>query len=103
MISFKTTETEQLLIEKAARRAHKLAKKHGVNYPIIDATMDLAAVHLNACMLDLNKLNQADDFNFSHDVFGIRRHLDRTTGQLGGCFSPRCEWHTAASSSVAAE
>ena len=31
----------------------------------------------------------ADDFNFGHDVFGIYRHLDRTTGKLMNCFVPR--------------
>ena len=50
--------------------------------------MDLCAVG-GSCPMDWDRLIEADDSNFAHDVFGIRRHMDRTTGQLGGCFLPR--------------
>lgn len=56
----------------------------------MDITMDLTACHANGNPLDLQKLLDADDFNFIHDVFGIRDHLDRDTGQLRDFFSPRC-------------
>lgn len=39
--------------------------------------------------IDLDALAQADDFNFIHDVAGVCRHLDRTTGKLTDCFIPR--------------
>ncbi|PZP71805.1 MAG: hypothetical protein DI590_05960 [Methylorubrum populi] len=52
--------------------------------------MDLTATHLNGCPLRLRELLGAGDTNFWHDINGIERHLDRTTGQLGGFFSPRC-------------
>lgn len=39
--------------------------------------------------INLDALAQADDFNFLHDVTGIMRHLDRSTGQLTDHFSPR--------------
>lgn len=80
---------EMRLIDAAADRAVALAKKAGVKYRKLDAAMDLTAAHLNGSKLDLLKLVAADDFNFGHDVFGIRRHLDRSTGKLGGCFVPR--------------
>lgn len=32
----------------------------------------------------------ANDSDFGHDIFGIRRHIDRITGRLGGEFQPRC-------------
>lgn len=51
--------------------------------------MEITACHLNGCKLDLQALSQADDFNLQHDVFGIRRHLDRDTGKLKDCFLPR--------------
>jgi hypothetical protein len=51
--------------------------------------MDLAACHCNGCPLQLTELLDADDFNFSHDIFGIRRHLNRTTGKLDDRFLPR--------------
>jgi hypothetical protein len=37
----------------------------------------------------LDALSRADDFNFIHDVSGIVRHLDRSTGKLMNCFVPR--------------
>ncbi len=51
--------------------------------------MDLVACHANGCPLDFERLSDADDFNIAHDVFGIRRHLDRETGQLTDHFLPR--------------
>lgn len=39
--------------------------------------------------IDLDALADADQFNFIHDVGGIVRHLDRSTGKIGGCFIPR--------------
>ena len=35
-------------------------------------------------------LHQFDDANFGHDISGIYRHLNRETGELEGCFLPRC-------------
>lgn len=51
--------------------------------------MDLTAVHRNIAPLRLQELLDTDAFNFTHDIGGIRRHLDRETGELGGCFVPR--------------
>lgn len=52
--------------------------------------MDLAAVNAT-CPLDLDRLAfDFPAFDFCHDVAGIVRHLDRETGELGGCFLPRC-------------
>lgn len=39
--------------------------------------------------LDWDRLLEADDFNFLHDLEGISRHMDRSTGRLGDCFVPR--------------
>jgi hypothetical protein len=55
----------------------------------IELEMDLVAVHMNVCALRLDELLLADEFNFSHDILGIRRHLNRQTGELGNCFMPR--------------
>lgn len=56
----------------------------------MDWRMDVIATHANGNPLDLAKLLSADDFNFEHDMFGICRHLDRSTGKLLNHFSPRC-------------
>lgn len=57
---------------------------------LLAADMDITACHLNGCPLDLGKLMNARDGDFGHDVFGIRRHINRTTGQLEEGFAPRC-------------
>lgn len=51
--------------------------------------MDIIATHANGCPLRLEELLTAERFDFSHDVFGIRRHIDRQTGKLQDCFLPR--------------
>lgn len=60
------------------------------DHQFTEVCMDLTATHLNGCPLDLDALLAMDDSNFLHDVAGIRRHLDRRTGQLTGEFRPRC-------------
>lgn len=72
-----------------AQRAASLAAEVGVNYPIMDASMDIDACHSNGCPLDLRALLAANDGNFGHDVFGIKENIDRKTGQLQNCFWPR--------------
>ena len=54
----------------------------------LNLTMDLAAAHI-ACPLNLEKLLKADNFNFLHDIEGIRRYIDRNTGKMKKCFLPR--------------
>lgn len=82
---------EIAIIGEIARRAHKLAARLGVDYPVLTAMMDIEACHCNAVPLRLADLKLADDANFGHDVFGIRAHLNRSTGMLEDCFVPRYE------------
>ena len=85
-----TTDKATMTTEAAiAKRAASMAAIAGFNYPILDATMDIDACHSNGCPLKLHELLEADDFNFAHDAFGIRKHIDRTTGKLQDCFVPR--------------
>lgn len=58
-------------------------------YKPINLEMDLIACHLNGNPLKLKELLAADDFNFVHDLAGISRHINRETGALEDCFSPR--------------
>ena len=88
-ISFKASKREFEAIDAIAQRAVALAVKLGVQYSIQEAMMDITATHANGNPLRLFDLAAADEFNFGHDVFGIRRHIDRTTGKLGDCFVPR--------------
>lgn len=88
-ISFKASKQEYHLIGKIAKRASKLASSFAVDYSVATANMDISACHANGNPLDLEALLAADDGNFGHDVFGIRRHINRSTGELGDCFVPR--------------
>jgi hypothetical protein len=85
-VIFGATAAEYRIISQIAKRAYEIS--NGA-LAVMDTAMDLDACHSNGCPLHLADLLAADDFNFAHDVFGIRRHLDRRTGKLGDCFVPR--------------
>lgn len=85
MIKWKTIGNDGELIEKIATRALEM----GLNEDKKEVMMDVTAVHLNDVELDLQRLLDADDFNFAHDVNGIRRHVDVHTGKLLRGFLPR--------------
>ncbi|NWG25895.1 MAG: hypothetical protein HXY30_16020 [Pseudorhodoplanes sp.] len=87
--SFSVSQAEANIIHKIARRAVaqlQVLSVHGCT--VLDVHMDIIACHANGCPLRLEDLLAADPFNFAHDVLGIARHLNRTTGQVEG-FSPR--------------
>jgi len=89
-VSFKIGSREEArTISKIAQRAVAMAASAGVDYPFMDADMDVTACHSNGCPLRLDELLAADEGNFGHDVFGIRRHLNRKTGVLEDAFHPR--------------
>lgn len=89
MIKWTFTKAEHKLADRIAARAQRLANERGFQYEIEDASMDVLAVHCNDVPLRLSELLEADDFNFAHDMFGIRIKLDRTTGKLKDGFVPR--------------
>lgn len=89
-VRFDVSRDDGEVIADIAHRAHGLSIKHGLkDSSLMDWSMDITAAHRNGCPLRLRELIAADDFNFSHDVFGIRRYLNRETGELGSCFVPR--------------
>lgn len=88
-VSFKTTKDETIAIGMIVARAAKIASDAGLKIDCMSLSMDLCAVHANGCPMDFYRLLSADDSNFAHDVFGIRRHLDRSSGKLMDCFRPR--------------
>lgn len=87
-ISFESSWKDSALIHKIALRAVKMAAADRT-YRLQDAMMDITVTHCNGCPLKLADLLAADDFNFSHDIYGIRRHLNRDTGKLEDHFLPR--------------
>lgn len=90
LIDWSISEEDYAEVAKATQRAEIMARKAKRPFDIKECEMDLTAVHLNDTALDLVRLNEFDDFNFAHDVFGIQRHIDRTNGKLTRCFMPRC-------------
>ena len=52
------------------------------------ANMDISAAHISR-PLNLRDLLASGDLNFTHDVFGIMRHINRETGELEDFFVPR--------------
>jgi len=74
-------------ISKIVKRAWPHVKS--VYKSTLDLNMDITATHANGNPLRLQDLLESDDFNFSHDIIGIARHLDRRTGKLIGFFVPR--------------
>ena len=80
---------------KAAARYEAMTPNLGRGYCRINLVMDLCAADgVNGNNpLDWDRLLSADDFNFMHDVAGICRHMNRETGELGGCFLPRFTAH----------
>ena len=82
-ISFDITKKDMQLIARIAERADYMGLAP------VEIRMDVAAVHANGCPLRLNDLLGASEFDFKHDLHGIRNHLNRDTGQLEDCFLPR--------------
>lgn len=89
-VNFAVSRNDRALIFALADRAALLAKRHGrKRFDKLNIAMDLTACHANGNPLKLKELLDADDFNFIHDVFGIERYINRKTGRLEDCFSPR--------------
>lgn len=88
--SFDCTPGAGRTIRRIARRAIDSIQALKLSrVSVLDIRMDITACHANGCPLDLERLLAADDFNFAHDIIGIRRFLDRDTGKLSDMFSPR--------------
>lgn len=85
MLNWKINKEDAKVIREIAARAHAMNPE----YQLMDCEMDITATHLNGNPLKLAELASAAQFDFAHDVFGIARKLDRSTGQLTDCFSPR--------------
>jgi hypothetical protein len=79
-----TTNRELATVSKIVERAYTIDQK----IDKLSLLMDISTVH-ETNPIRLTELLEADDFNFTHDVFGIQRNLNRSTKKLENCFSPR--------------
>lgn len=88
MINWNIPKADHDLIVAIAKRAFV----EFPDYPDTQAAlmMDLTAAHANGCPLNLHGLLDFASFDFAHDIYGIRRHINRKTGELENSFCPRC-------------
>jgi hypothetical protein len=92
-INWNSTAEDDVLVKKIVDRYIELLDGDRARTTPFDCQgleMDIIAVHLNGCPLDLEKLLAAPDADFEHDVSGISSYTNRTTGKLTNCFLPRC-------------
>ena len=78
-----TTREDFALIHRIADRA---VTSLGLDF--LTVALDVEHAHAQIPM-DIDRLLLADRFNFSHDICGISRHMNRETGRLENCFVPR--------------
>lgn len=85
--AFEIPDADRKLVTKIVDRAvrTKLIEKQDT----MAVQMDIIACHANGTPLKLEALLDAPAFDFAHDVYGISRHINRTTGKIGDCFLPR--------------
>lgn len=76
------------LIAKIAERAEGLYRRFGINDKRLTIIMDIDNAH-SQYPLDLEGLLVAAEGDFAHDIGGIRKHMNRTTGKLEDAFVPR--------------
>ena len=91
-IKLEPTHEDQALIEKIVMRAFRhfsKGERRQVELAMNELHRDLVMVHCNSCSLDLQRLLDAGEFDFIHDINGIEHYLDRETGELTECFLPR--------------
>lgn len=80
------------IISKIADRALLLASVTDASFAGLekfDWFMAIDECHSKGCPLRLQELLDAENFDFRHDVFGIMHKLNKQTGKLEDCFSPR--------------
>lgn len=91
-VSFKTDPQSNELSRKIAE--HAVALKTQLGEPVRPGEKDqiwmsILACHVNDTPLPLAEMLKMDDESFLHDVFGIHRHISKTTGKLEKGFMPR--------------
>ncbi len=81
--------TAPVLTRSLITRVAMRAQREGLTDDVTATRMDLTATHMNGCPLNLQLLIEGSLDTLTHDIAGIRRHLDRETGQLTNHFLPR--------------
>src|SRR5450755_3714319 len=92
MLNFKVAPADFALIFAISKRASALLKDRDSTKAHIKMEMDLEAVH-NYCSLRLADLLGTNDFDFVHEIIGIRENFYRKTGYFQNGFWPRFAVH----------
>lgn len=79
------TKEEMLTIVEIAKRAEE---KGLLMFDRMSLIMDLENAH-NQFNLRLDDFLKAEDLDFSHDIVGIQKNINRETKTVGNCFLPR--------------
>jgi hypothetical protein len=88
----KINKEDTILVSKIVDRAINLAKDQAPNINRLSFEMDITLAHITS-PIRLEELLAAPNGDFGHDVFGIAAHINRNTGELEDCFSPRYSAH----------
>jgi hypothetical protein len=83
-----TSADDLSIVLSIVTRAGEIADRQQVDIDRLGLIMDVCATHYRH-PLDLRGLLEATPFDFTHDITGIVRHLDRKTGELTDGFMPR--------------
>lgn len=88
MIKFDGTQKQQKFAADILRKKNlnEIKSKNDIQ----EHVMDLIATHNHCQKLDFKKLLESSEFDFLHDIFGIRKNLDRIEIVLKNNFLPRC-------------
>jgi len=81
-------QTNKTALFAIAKRAERLFFDLEIPRDMVSIIMDLDAANTQYPLRWAAFLH-ADDSNFTHDILGIYRHLNRETGELEDCFVPR--------------
>ncbi len=84
------TKQDYQTMSKIANRAIK----HGLNLHVdkLSLVMDIEGTN-DTIPLRLNDFLEADLGDFTHDIIGIQRNINRSTKEMDNCFVPRCACH----------
>lgn len=77
-----------IAVDRCVKRFSDICKDHGKNLAIVETMMDLINCHVLNYKLNFDALLLTSDNEFAHDMIGIIKNMDRSTGMLQNGFVP---------------
>jgi len=84
-MDYKLNKEQYYSLKKITKRANDMKIKIGNDFTL-EMDITLAVQYFN---LDLEKLLEANTFNFAHDIIGIQNNIDREKKEFNNYFVPR--------------